>query len=534
MPQETDPAAQIAPEEDDWEKDDAEESTIQASSNAQQPSNVSRTLLRKTDGIVLDTTTISREDSTISSESSPIGPRIRLMQRNKEPLHTRVEKATEPVKSPVRSDTLWHDDEWDSNRAGDSSNRKLWEDANVSGTAAMPTIPPHVPALPTSAALRILRRPSPTSQGFSPASSGASTPAGSKTSASSQSGSKGPKTLSEREEEYRRARERIFGLEDEGNSTGEQGEQEGSTTAASSPNSLNKSLPAPDMPNLPKGSSSGTSSVTSSTSASSVGAPRRQLSQATTAQHNSRSTSANSNTRGGRGGKRNGRGESTFEPLRPPHEQHHQQLQHQQQIYMQQQQYQMQMQLSGYAQSGYVGPGSGYGINMPTMGMPSGSVYNPYAQPYPSSTMQGSPGPAATFVPRQLNPPMMGPGVVRQPAGPDDGSLGFSDLRIRDQRYPAGSGPQFNERSTGSRPNAVYSYSNVGHSATYSTPLHANSSASSTGYPSTAYPQSQASGQYGRTPQQDGSAWPPLMNANGTSNNIPETVRKGPQSVWRP
>ena len=110
-------------------QDDAEESTIQASPNAQQPSNVSKTLLRKTDGIVLDTTTISREDSTISSESSPIGPRIRLMQRNKEPLHTRVEKATEPVKSPVRSDTLWHDDEWDSNRAGDSSNRKLWEDA---------------------------------------------------------------------------------------------------------------------------------------------------------------------------------------------------------------------------------------------------------------------------------------------------------------------------------------------------------------------------------------------------------------------
>lgn len=409
---------------------------------------------------------------------------------------------------------------------------------NVSGTAAMPVVPSNVPALPTSAALRILRRPSPTSQGFSPASSGASTPAGSKTSASSQSGSKGPKTLSEREEEYRRARERIFGIEDEGNSTGEQGEQEGSATAASSPNSLNKSLPASDLHNLPKGPSSGTSSVTSSTSASSVGAPRRQLSQAPPAQNNSRSTSANSNARGGRGGKRNNRGESTFEPLRPPHEQmHYQQLQlqqQQQQIYMQQQQYQMQMQLSGYAQSGYVGPG-GYGMNTPMMGMQHGSTFNPYAQNYQSGPMQGfAAGSAATFVPRQPNPPMMRPGVIRQPAGPDDGSLGFSDLRIRDQRYAAGSAPQFNDRSTGPRSNSAYPYANVGHNAPYPTPPNAHTTAQSTGSQSTAYAQAQSSGFSSRAPQQDGSAWPSLMNANGTNSNTPETVRKGPQSVWRP
>lgn len=409
---------------------------------------------------------------------------------------------------------------------------------NISGTAAMPVVPSNVPALPTSAALRILRRPSPTSQGFSPASSGASTPAGSKTSASSQSGSKGPKTLSEREEEYRRARERIFGVEDEGSGTGEQGEQEGSTTAASSPNSLNKSLPASDLPNLPKGASSGTSSVTSSTSASSVGAPRRQLSQGPPAQNNSRSTSANSNARGGRGGKRNNRGESTFEPLRPPHEQmHYQQLQlqqqQQQQIYMQQQQYQMQMQLSGYAQSGYVGPGA-YNMNTPMTGMQHGSTYNPYAQNYLSGTMQGSvAGSAATFVPRQPNLPMIGPGVSRQPAGPDDGSLGFSDLRIRDQRYAAGPGPQFGDRSTGPRTNSAYPYVNVGHNAPYSTPAqNAHNSVQSTGSQSAPYAQS--SGFSPRTPQQDGSAWPPLMHTNGTSSNAPGTVRKGPQSVWRP
>lgn len=414
---------------------------------------------------------------------------------------------------------------------------------NVSGTAAMPVVPPSVPALPSSAALRILRRPSPTSQGFSPASSGASTPAGSKTSASSQSGSKGPKTLSEREEEYRRARERIFGLEDEGIVvSGEQGDQEGSTTAASSPNSLTKSLPAPEVPSFPRGSSSTTSSVTSSTSASSVGAPRRQLTQPPPTQNIARSTSANSNARGGRGGKRNGRGESTFEPLRPPHEQMHYQqlqLQQQQQLYMQQQQYQMQMHLSGYAQSGYVGPGPMYGMNMSMMGMQQGSTYNPYAQnPYQSGTMQAAPGSFATFTPRQSNPQMMAPGVVRQPAGPDDGSLGFSDLRIRDQRYPAGPGPQYGDRSAGPRPNAAYQHQNATQNVPYLTPpQNANTPIPSTG--STmgspfAQPQSALPSFTARTAQQDGSAWPPLMNANGTSGNTPATIRKGPQSVWRP
>jgi hypothetical protein len=400
----------------------------------------------------------------------------------------------------------------------------------------MPVVPANVPALPSSAALRILRRPSP-SQGFSPASSGASTPGGSKTSASSQSGSKGPKTLSEREEEYRRARERIFGLEDEGVVvTAEQGDQEGSTTAASSPNSLNRSLPAPEMPSLPRGSSSATSSVTSSTS-SSVGAPRRQLAQAPPTQNPSRSASANSNARTGRGGKRNGRGESTFEPLRPPHEQmqyQQLQLQQQQQLYMQQQQYQMQMQLSGYAQSGYVGPGQMYGMNVPMMGMQHGSAYNPYAQnPYQQLASQAT-GPSATFTPRQTNPSMMAPGVVRQPAGPDDGTLGFSDLRIRDQRYPAGPGPQFGDRSTGPRPNQ---YPTVGQNAPFSAPAqNANTTGSSTGLTmNSPYAHAQSSGSpfAARTAQQDGSGWPPLMNSNGT-NSSPQTARKGPQSVWRP
>jgi hypothetical protein len=191
------------------------------------------------------------------------------------------------------------------------------------------------------------------------------------------------------------------------------------------------------------------------------------------------------------------------------------------------------MQLSGYAQSGYVGPGQMYGMNVPMMGMQHGSAYNPYAQ-NPYQQLPSQTGPSATFTPRQTNPSMMAPGVVRQPAGPDDGTLGFSDLRIRDQRYPAGPGPQFGDRSTGPRPNQ---YPTVGQNAPFSAPAqNANTTGSSTGLTmNSPYAQAQSSGSpfAARTAQQDGSGWPPLMNSNGT-NSSPQTARKGPQSVWRP
>lgn len=47
------------------------------------------------------------------------------MQRPKAVLPTPVEA----VKTPAKSGDLWNDEEWDSNKAGDSSNRKIWEDA---------------------------------------------------------------------------------------------------------------------------------------------------------------------------------------------------------------------------------------------------------------------------------------------------------------------------------------------------------------------------------------------------------------------
>lgn len=409
----------------------------------------------------------------------------------------------------------------------------------------MPIVPQNVPALPSSAALRILRRPSPTGHGSSPASSGASTPAGSKTSASSQSGSKTLKTLSEREEEYRRARERIFGLEGEAvEGAGEPVEAEGSATAASSPNSLTNNLAAPDTPTLPKGSGSTASSVASSTSASSMGVPRRQLNPAPPIQNISRSTSANSNARSNRGGKRNGRGESTFEPLRPPHEQmlyQQQQLHQQQQLYVQQQQYQMQMQLSGYAQSGYVGPGQMYGMNAPMMGMQQGPVFNPYSQaPYQQMPTQGQvAGPSSAYPSRQSNPPMMSPGVVRQPAGPDDlGSLGFSDLRIRDNRYPAGPGNSgFGDRANGVRPAPMNPYSNLGQNPSFAPAGRQDTPGQMALNMNSPFAQGNSAAQYGARPtQQDTSAWPALgtpSNANGGATSL-GTGRKSAQSVWRP
>jgi hypothetical protein len=274
-----------------------------------------------------------------------------------------------------------------------------------------------------------------------------------------------------------------------------------------------------------------------------MGVPRRQVNPAPPLQNPSRSTSANSNARSNRGGKRNGRGESTFEPLRPPHEQmlyQQQQLHQQQQLYVQQQQYQMQMQLSGYAQSGYVGPGQMYGMNGPMMGMQQAPVYNPYSQPpyQPISTQGQMAGPSSPYASRP-NPSMMSPGVVRQPAGPDDlGSLGFSDLRIRDNRYPAGPGNAgFGERANGARPTPMNPYSNLGQTPSFALPGRQDTSGQNASQNMTSPFAQASSAQYGARPtQQDTSAWPALGNgSNANGGATPSgTGRKNAQSVWRP
>ncbi|KAJ9105987.1 hypothetical protein QFC19_003322 [Naganishia cerealis] len=459
----------------------------------------------------------------------------------------------------------------------------------------MPAIPSHIPALPSSAALRILRRPSPSVPGSSPASSGTSTPAGSKTSGSSQSGqSKTLRTLSEREEEYRKARERIFGPEVEGSdvAASEASDADGVVTATSSPSSITKMLGATEPASMvPRCSNSATSSVTSSTSTSSVGVSRRQNSsqvQQQTLPTNSRSASANSNGRSNRGTKRNGKGESTFEPLRPPREQQiqyqQQQLlqQHQQQqYYMQQQQYQMQLQLNGYAQSGYVGPAPAYGANMALGGMNQGPGFIPYApSQYSQNSMQAQPATAgpAMYPNRHINPslPMNPPNnnnVLRQPAGPDDmGSLGFGDLRIHDHhqqhRYStgvagAGAAPLQTEQrlTTGYNQYPPQSHNVGSHLATNPHTSAGGpgdptaSRATLTGQPSflgatTPSPHAgYGNSNYGgaRPAQQDSTLWPPLVHTSGVSSggmtpapgslslSSSEIGRKGPQhSVWRP
>jgi hypothetical protein len=107
-------------------QDDVEDSTTQVPPpSAQQTSDASSPISTSTDTSGLERPSIAREESSISAEGSPAGPRIRLMQRPKAVLPMQGET----VKSPVKSGDLWNDEDWDSNRAGDSSNRKIWEDA---------------------------------------------------------------------------------------------------------------------------------------------------------------------------------------------------------------------------------------------------------------------------------------------------------------------------------------------------------------------------------------------------------------------
>ncbi|KAJ9103243.1 hypothetical protein QFC21_002666 [Naganishia friedmannii] len=549
-----DPAKAV--EEEDWERVpvlNRSSATPMLSDKAMIQETTSAEAINVGRGAEKDQHVYLQESATMTPGKILPTPAIRLMQRPKEaPKEVRTPIA-EVSKAPAPSNDPWDDEDWDPNRSAAPPNSKIWDEANKAATADMPTIPQHMPALPTSAALRILRRPSPFVPGSSPASSGASTPAGSKTSGSSQNGgSKTLRTLSEREEEYKRARERIFGPDVDCTDVLGDGasDADGVVTATSSPGSITKLLAGPETPTLANPTSSTASSVTSSTSASSAGVSRRpnpqQVQQAPTT---SRSASANSNGRSNRGVKRNGKGESTFEPLRPPREQ--QQIQYQpQQYYMQQQQYSMQLQL-GYAQSGYVGPAPSYGGNMPLAGMNQGPGFMPYApSPYAQNPMQTQPASGSVmYSNRQTNPLMNQPNVLRQPAGPDDLSLGFTDLRLRDHRYSA-SGPSLQADAVyAARTPGYNQYQNHTGSHTSSAGLQDSTNrlpSAQPGYQGTIAPSSQTgyigASNFGARPtqqqQQDSSLWPPLGDAsNGTATpgTSPFVPRKGgPQSVWRP
>jgi hypothetical protein len=65
------------------------------------------------------------KESALSTDGPLAEPRIRLMQRPKEAPVVR----SDLPKTPTNGSNLWDDDEWDSNRQGDTSNRKLWETA---------------------------------------------------------------------------------------------------------------------------------------------------------------------------------------------------------------------------------------------------------------------------------------------------------------------------------------------------------------------------------------------------------------------
>lgn len=119
-------------------------------------------------------------------------------QLNDERIKTTISGSRRSQRSGGTTPDDDEDDAWNRSAPAAMSNRQLWQAAN----APSPVIPPLASDLPpvapvASGNMRILRRPSPSS---APAS-GSSTPTG---------GPKPVKTLSEREEEYRRARERIF------------------------------------------------------------------------------------------------------------------------------------------------------------------------------------------------------------------------------------------------------------------------------------------------------------------------------------
>lgn len=129
-----------SPEEDDWEKVSANDICpvssmliLRVQDDVEASADV---LIKCNDGVPTapirrDSSDASRadaptrrEESTLSAEGPLAGPRIRLMQRPKD-----APVARDSPKAPVNGGNLWDDDEWDANRPGDMSNRKLWETA---------------------------------------------------------------------------------------------------------------------------------------------------------------------------------------------------------------------------------------------------------------------------------------------------------------------------------------------------------------------------------------------------------------------
>lgn len=176
----------------------------------------------------------------------------------------------------------------------DTNNRRVWIEANnaTRTPSSMPLLPANAPPIPPSNSLRILRRPSPGSA--TGGSSGTSSPAG------GFSGNRPVKSLSERELEYQRARERIFG-------SGEDAAAGVSTPGGSSSTNT---------------SQAGDSSETESKASGSVEGSGRRKKKPQQQQQQRRDGSATPPTtvpRTTNGGARPKRGEpTTFEMLRPP------------------------------------------------------------------------------------------------------------------------------------------------------------------------------------------------------------------------
>ena len=223
-------------------------------------------------------------------------------------------------------------------------------------SAPMPDLPKNAPPMPTAASLRILRRPSPATSASSSSHQNFQGGDGSGNNGSnealneqrdggvmfrgspgggggngSRSGSRRNKTLIEREEEYKRARERIFGTTEGSVSGGAVGE------AAVPDNRSEVSGGESGAVTPARSGSSSTGSVSASTASGVVGGgsnqagpaqgqPQAQTPTSSQSQSQSRSgsvgpgssTSSSSRARTGPTQSSKRRGESHFEPLRPP------------------------------------------------------------------------------------------------------------------------------------------------------------------------------------------------------------------------
>lgn len=341
-----------------------------------------------------------------------------------------------------------------------SANKKLWEQGNSasasgSGSATssvMPLLPANAPPVPPQASLRILRRPSP---GSTPGSSGSSSPANS-------SGAGKIKSLSERELEYNRARERIFAGEDfaapSSAGTSNAGDSETESRAGSAAGEVRKGGTAAGggrkngksregsvtPPTNATGSGYGNGNgVAAAGSASGSGDTQRLTNQN---QNHPRGGNLSSNANKSR---RPARGEPTaFERLRPP-----------------------QADLAN------------------VMGYRSSS-----RGPVPYNSPQVSPWAGSSQ-------------VVRQPMGPQDLAMGFNGLRTTDT-YPYGGGPAQPGGGSGTMPFPVYApYAPYGHSISAPPTSHPSSASTPIGMMPQHFPPLGAP--IMANPNVNSSVWPP-------------------------